>query len=176
MPSLLEAAASLAISAAVLVLMTASLAGAARVHAACIELGDELFRVRQLEHLVDRAASLAGAGPTHPWPVSSLTADTVVFASDQDGNGTVDATSSETTALEVRQSGSQARVRIRLGRQTMTVLEVDDSDASLHACDSRGRSAAASTTSLVELAIAARDDGSGSIRRLLFAVPARRAP
>jgi len=178
MSSLLEAAAALGVSGVVMVLMTTSLTGAARVNAACIALGDELFRVRQLEHLVDRTTLAAGAGPTRPAPVSSLSDDTVVFASDHDGDGSIDSTSSETTALEVRQSDGDARVRLRLGRQTMTILEAGDSDASLLVLDTRGVAADPTTASLVELSIAAHggspDDARN--RRMLFSLPARATP
>ena len=178
MSSLLETAAALTVSGTVMILMTTSLAGAVRVHAACVTLGDELFQARQLEHLVDRTTIAAGAGPTHPEPVSSLSGDTVVFASDHDGNGSVDTTSSETTALEVRQSGAEARVRLRLGRQTMTVLTADDSDASLAVLDRRGLVAVSTTATLVELSILERGQPAGGprIRRMLFSLPTRRAP
>jgi type II secretory pathway component PulJ len=178
MSSLLEAAAALGISAAVTALLTASLSGAVRVHTACVALTDDLFEVRQLEHLVDRSALAAGAGPMRPAAISSLSSDTVVFASDSNGNGSVDATSSETTALEVRQIGAQARVRVRLGRQTMTVLEADESDASLVAVDKRGLPASSTTASLVELAISphAQPEEDTRIRRMLFSLPAQSLP
>lgn len=178
MASLLEAAAALGVSAAVTVLMTTSLTGAVRVHAACLAVGDELFKARQLEHLVDRATLAAGSGPARPGAVSSISADTVVFASDHDGNGSIDTTSSETTALEVRQSGSQARVRVRLGRQTMTVLEVDDSESSLVVRDRHGGFANAATASLVELKIVDRDGNPDDAlaKRLLFSLPAGATP
>lgn len=178
MASLLEAAAALGVSGAVTVLMTVSLISAVRVHDACIAVGEELFEARQLEHLFDRATLAAGAGPTHPAPVSSIGSDTVVLASDHDGNGWVDATSSETTALEVRQSGAQARVRLRLGRQTMTVLDAEESDSSLVVFDRHGAVADSTTAALIELSIARREENAGeaSIRRMLFSLPASPTP
>ena len=178
MSTLLEAAASLGVSAAVMVLMTTSLAGAVRVHSACIAVGDELFEARQLEHLVDRATLAAGAGPTRPAPVSSISGDTIVFASDHNGDGSIATTSSETTALEVRQSGAQTRVRVRLGRQTMTVLEADDSDSSLAVLDRRGATADVATAALVELSITDREASAGDEgrKRMLFSLPARSMP
>lgn len=177
MPSLLETAASLGLSAGVVALLTANLAAAARTHAACLLLAEDLFRVRQLEHLVDRATLLAGAGPTRPPPLASLTSDTAVLAADLDGDGTVDPNSSETSAVEVRPDGADARVRLRLGRQTMTVLEAEDSEATLAAFDRRGLVADAASASLVELVLAARDeDGGESLQRMLFALPARTLP
>src|SRR5262245_33684342 len=104
---------------------------AVRVRTSCVELPAERFQQRQIEHLAARAALAAGAGPGMPAPVSSLTADTVVLASDHDGNRSIDTSSSETTALEVRQSSGDARVRLRFGKQTMTVVEVKDSVAHL---------------------------------------------
>ena len=174
MPSLLEAAASLAVSAAVTVLMTTSLTAAVRVQSACVAVGDDLFEARQLEHLVDRATLWAGVGPTRPAQVSSIADDTVVFASDRDGNGTIDSTNSETTALEVRQSGARVRVRVRLGRQTMTVLEADDSESTLSVLDRHGRLADTATAALVELSIAGRAASTGDAvaKRMLFSLPA----
>lgn len=178
MASLLEAAAALSVSAAVTVLMTTSLTGAVRVHSACVAVGDQLFEARQLEHLVDRATLAAGAGPARPASVSSISTDTVVFASDHDGDGAIDTTSSETTALEVRQSGSQARVRVRLGRQTMTVLEIDDSESSLIVLDRHGGPANAATAGLVELSITDRDGNpdDSPAKRVLFSLPASAMP
>ena len=176
MSSLLEAAAAIAIAASVLATMVASLASAARLEGACLQLGDELFERRQLEHLVDRAALAAGAGPQHPAAVSSIGSDTVVFGSDQNGDGKVDTTSSETTALEVRQVGSSARVRVKFGRQTMTVLEESPATTSLRAVDRSGRLATAASATLIELAINASDTTEAVPRRLLFAVPARSGP
>jgi hypothetical protein len=104
-----------------------------------------------------------------------LTSDTVVFASDRDGNRAVDVSSSETTALEVRQSSGDARVRVRFGKQTMTVVEVADSVASLDVVDRHGAMASASTATLVELRIAPAA-GDGPERRLLFSIPAPAGP
>jgi len=177
MPGLLETAASLGLSAGVVALVMANLAGAARTQAACLHLADDLFRARQLEHLVDRATLLAGAGPTRPPPLSSLSGDTAVFAADLDGDGAVDPNSSETSAVEVRPDGADTRVRLRLGRQTMTVLEAEGSEATLAAFDRRGMATDAATASLVELVLAARDEvGDQAPRRMLFALPARTLP
>jgi hypothetical protein len=167
--------ASLGISGAVVALLSLSMTSAVRIRTSCVELADELFQQRQLEHLVDRAALAAGAGPGFPAPVSSLTSDTVVFASDHDGNRAVDGSSSETTALEVRQSSGDARVRVRFGKQTMTVVEVADSVARLDVVDRRGAAASASTAALLDLRIAPAD-GDSRERRLLFSVPAPAGP
>lgn len=175
MSLLLETTAALAISGAVLVLVTGSLAGSARLHANSFQLTDQLFRARQLEHLIDRAALWAGAGPTHPPPVSALASDAVTFACDHNGDGTIDSSSSEATAVEIRQFGSQTRVRIRFGGQTMTVLEADQSDALLSAFDRFGDNATATSAALFELRLTARDNAQ-SPRRLLFSVPARTWP
>lgn len=169
MTSLLEATAAMAISGALLSLVTGSMTATARLHRECVQLGDELFQARQLEHLADRAALAAGSGPSLPAPVSSVEAEAVGFASDHDGDGVVDTTSSETTMLEIRQEGATARVRIRLGRQTMTVLEAARHDASLVALDRRGAVADATSASLVEVTLAPRDGGVS--RKWLFAVP-----
>jgi hypothetical protein len=169
--SLVEAVASLGISGAVVALMSASMASAVRVQHACIEVAGGLFERRQLEHLVDRAVSAAGGGPSLPAAVSSISADSIVFGSDHDGDGVVDTTSSETTALEVRQSSGDARVRLRFGRQTMTVMEVANSGAALAVSDRSGGAADAATAALVELAIApAGGETPGS--RLFFSLPA----
>jgi hypothetical protein len=168
--SLVEAVASLAILGGVIALMSASMTSAVRVQNACIELGDQLFERRQLEHLVDRAVLAAGAGPSMPAGVSSISADSVVFASDHDGDGVVDTTSSETTALEVRQSSGDARVRLRFGRQTMTVMEIADSEAMLAVYDRGSAAANAATAALIELTIA---PASGELpeSKLLFSMP-----
>ncbi|MFN2427633.1 MAG: hypothetical protein ABR587_14425 [Candidatus Binatia bacterium] len=178
MSGLLETAASLGVSGAVMVLMTTSLTGASRVHSACVALGDELFAARQLEHLVDRAALAAGAGPGVPSPIASVSADTVVFASDHDGDGSIDTSSSETTALEVRQSGAETRVRLRLGRQTMTILAAEDREAALAVLDNHGLVTDAASAALVELSIAGRGGAAEStpVRRMLFSVAPRPVP
>jgi hypothetical protein len=168
--TLLEAVASLGISGAVVALMSASMTSAVRVQNACIELGDQLFERRQLEHLVDRAVLAAGAGPSLPAAVSSVSADSVVFGSDYDGDGVVDTTSSETTALEVRHMSGDARVRLRFGRQTMTVMEVADSEASLAVSDRGGGAADAEAAALVELAIAP-SSGDAAASKLFFSLP-----
>jgi hypothetical protein len=173
---LLEAVAALGISGAVVALMSASMTSAVRIQNACIAFGDEMFERRQLEHLVDRAVLAAGSGPALPGAVVSTSFDTVVFASDHDGDGTVDPTSSETTALEVRQSSGDARVRLRFGRQTMTVLEVPDSEATLAVLDRGGGTAAASTASLVEVAIVADRDDVAPVRMLFALPPGQPAP
>jgi hypothetical protein len=166
--SLLEAVASLAISGTVVALVSASMSSAVRVQHACIELAGELFERRQLEHLVDRAVLAAGAGPGLPSAVASATSDTVVFSSDHDGDGTVDTQSSETTALEVRQSSGDARVRIRFGRQTMTVLEAEDSEVTLEVLDRRGAATGAEGAALVDLSIVPEQ---GTASMLSFSLP-----
>lgn len=173
MPSLVESAASAAVGAAVLTLVAVSMGSAARIDAEAAHLCDDLFRSRQLEHLVDRAALAAGAGPKRPAPLSSLSATAAVFTGDLDGNGAVDTGSSESTALEVSQAGSTTRVRVKLGRQTMTVLEADASDARISAVDVFGHTASAGTASLVELEITARDTTGPAARTMWFAIPAR---
>lgn len=175
MSSLLEAVAALSISGAVMVLSITSLTAAARLHAACATLSSELFASRQLEQLVDRATLLAGNGPNLPEPVSALEPDTIVFASDHDGDGIVDTGSSESTALEVRQISGHVKVRVRLGRQTMTVFEADDSDAVVSALDAAGRVADAAGATFIELAITSRDESfhAAGSRRMLFSLPAR---
>lgn len=175
-PSLVEAAASAAVGGAVLALVTAAMASAARIDAEASRLAEEVFRARQLEHLVDRAVLTAGSGPKRPAPLSSLSPSSAVFTGDLDGNGTVDASSSETTALEVFQDGSMARLRVRLGRQPMTVLDAESSDARLLAFDASGRAAGAATASLVELVVAPRDEGGDGGMPLRFAIPARFLP
>ncbi len=169
MTSLLEATAAITIAGALLSLVTGSMTASARLHRECARLADELFQARQLEHLADRAVLAAGNGPNRPAPVASVTGDAVAFAADHDGDGVVAATNSETTTLEIRQDGTTARVRLRLGRQTMTVLEAARQDAGLLALDRRGAPAADATTTLVELTLAPRDGGAA--RSWRFAVP-----
>ncbi|HEY2776042.1 MAG TPA: hypothetical protein VGK20_18520 [Candidatus Binatia bacterium] len=176
MPGVLEAVASIGIAGALLALVSASLVGQARIQGRCDLLAADLFTDRQLEQLIDHATVLAGAGPKKPAPLSSLDAADVVFASDQNGDGSVSSSGAETTALEVRQSGSQAQVRIRLGKQTMTVVNADGSDALLSAFDSRGSAATPSTASWVELDVRPRTGTDGRARTLLFALPARVLP
>jgi hypothetical protein len=174
MSSLLESCAALALSGSVLVLTTAGISAAARLNAACLDLTAEMFAERQLEHLVDGAVLAAGGGPLRPSAISTVDETNVVFAADLDGNGSVVASGSETSALEVRHSGRRARVRVRLGKQTMTVLEADDTEATLVCLDRDGHEADAATSSLVELTLTPRDRASpAATRRLLFALPAR---
>lgn len=175
MTSLLEAATSLALTGAILSLLSASIVASARVDAAAAGLADRLFQQRQLEHLFDRATTAAGAGPTHPPAVSSVGNEAVVLLSDQDGDGSVNASSSETTTLEVRQIGAEARVRLKLGGQTMTVLAVPRAEATLEARDVAGQAADAASATLVELGVH-RDDGEEEDRLQLFSLPGRLWP
>lgn len=172
MAGLLEATVSTALSAATLAMVTASLAGAVRLDAAALALGDELLQRRQLEQLVDRAAAGAGAGPALPAAVSFVNDRNIVLAADLDGNGAVDAASSETTAVESRRSGSAVRVRVRYGRQAMTVLEVGDADVVVEALDAWGRPAGAEAATLARFTTVPRESGA-SARSLPFAVLAR---
>ena len=174
MPVLLEAAATLAVGAALVLLLTASLVSSAKLHAAASAMADQVFRERQLEHLAERAAATAGTGPLHPAAIGSASATAVVFQADLDGNGAVDATSSETTALEVANSAGTSKVRIRLGRQTMTVLESTEGAAALVLRDRSGLAAGASNARLVELNLPARASPAGC--PLLVALPARVLP
>ena len=178
MPSLLEAAASVGISAAVMMLVTTSLAGAARIDALCATVTNALFATRQLEQLVDRASLLSGSGPAHPEAVSSVSADTVVFGSDQNGDGVVDTASSETTALEIRRASGHTSIRLRFGRQTMTVLDADDDTVVLQAVDAAGRTASAASALLIDLGVTSTADApaAGGSRHMLFSLPARAFP
>lgn len=174
MSSLLESCAALALSGSMLVLTTAGISAAARLNAACLALTAEMFAERQLEHLVDGAVLAAGGGPLKPAAIASVDEANVVFAADHDGNGSVEASGSETSALEIRHSGRRARVRVRLGRQTMTVLEADDTEATLVCLDRDGLEAGAATSSLVELSLAPRDRSAAlPSRQMIFALPAR---
>ena len=174
MATLLEAAAAVGISGTVMVLVTTSLAGAVRIQALSASVANDLFAERQLEQLVDRASLPSGAGPTHPAAISSVSSDTVVFGADTNGDGLVDPTSSETTALEVRRSSGHTNVRVKLGRQTMTVLDAGKSTATISVRDRSGRSAAASVATLVDLEMTADDPlRVSSVKHLLFSVPSR---
>lgn len=176
MPSLVETAASAAVGGAVLALAAAAMGSAARLDAEAARLADDLFRTRQLEHLVDRASLPAGSGPASPSALSGLADTSAVFTADLDGSGAVDPTTAETTAVEVSQDGSTARLRVKLGRQTMTVLEAAHSDARISGLDAAGHAASAATASLVEVEIVPRDRSDGSPRILRFAIPARFLP
>ncbi len=177
MASLLEAAAAVGISGTVMVLVTTSLAGAARIQSLGATVANELFAERQLEQLVDRASLQSGYGPAHPAAVSSVSADTVVFGSDSNGDSLVDPTSSETTALEVRRTSGRTSVRVRLGRQTMSVLDAGDSTATLSAFDRSSHAATAAAASLIDLVITSPQSAlDNDAKHMLFSVPARTMP
>ena len=178
MASLLEAAAAVGISGTVMVLVTTSLAGAARIQSLAATVANDLFAARQLEQLVDRASLMSGYGPAHSAAVSSVSADTVVFGSDANGDGLVDSTSSETTALEIRPASGRTSVRVRLGRQTMTVLDAGDGMATLFVYDVTGRPASAGTARLVDLEVTASQPllESDGAKHMLFSLPARTMP
>jgi len=173
MATLVEAAAAVSVAGAILLLVTTALAASARIDALCASVGAELVTDRQLEQLLDRASLASGAGPAHPPAISSLSADTVVFGSDQNGDGVVDTTSSETTALEVRMGSGTTSVRVRLGRQTMTVLDAGDDVASVAGLDRYGNATAAASARLVELTLIPTGDDAGATRTMLFTVPMR---
>ena len=169
MPAMLETAAALAVTAAMFGSTVAALAGATRVGAAATHLADQLFLERQLEHLIDRAALAAGSGPTRPPAIAAADAHRVVFHADLDGDGRVQPTGAETTALELATTGSDLRVRHRLGRQTMTVLELERTRGEVLARDIFGEPAAPSSASLLELRLRTL---AGSGRSLHFCIPA----
>ena len=173
MASLLEAAASVGLSASLMATMTASLAGAVRVQSLTSAVAGELFAERQLEQLVDRATLLSGHGPTQPAAVSSISDDTVVFSSDLNGDGIVDTASSETTALEVRRASGRTTVRVRLGRQTMTVVDAGDDTGTISGFDAYGGAASAASATLVGLELAREAPDADEARRLLFSLPSR---
>jgi hypothetical protein len=172
MASMLEVAASLAVTGATLASTLAMLGGAARVTAAAAELTGELFVERQLEHLVDRSALAAGAGPSLPWPIAAADPDRVVFQSDLDGNRIVETSGSETSALELSASGNDLRLRLRIGRQTMTVMERARTGGRLSLLDRRGNAAGPAAGTLVQLELEGED---GSTRTWAFALPAARS-
>jgi hypothetical protein len=174
MASLLETMAALAITASTMAFSVATLAASARLHADADRTVDALFSERQLEHLVERAAASAGTGPGRPPPVSLATVEDVVLAADLNGDGTVETDSAETTALEVRRVGREARLRLRLGRQVMTVRTLPDTTARLRGLDRWGHPATATDTALIELTVEpAQGPAIGpATTPVLFAIPA----
>jgi hypothetical protein len=121
----------------------------------------ELFRERQLEHLLDVAATAAGSGPGRPAAVASADALSVVLAGDTDGDGATEATSAERTELELRASTAQPgtlRLLHHVGRQAMTVDDGIASGAQLGVIGAEGNpsAAAAATAVIVPLGTATR--------------------
>lgn len=176
MTSLLETTAGLAIAATLLATLLAAMLQAARIGAQAEELCEAVFARRQFESLVDRAALAAGSGPAHPLALQDLATGQAVFAADLDGDGTVSDTGSETTAVEVVNESSRTRLRHRLGRQTMTVLEFEDSTAGVVAYDRAGSSTWSLDASLLEVVAVRAGDALDVARdpeelHLQFAIP-----
>ncbi|HYB98572.1 MAG TPA: hypothetical protein VEC57_05495 [Candidatus Limnocylindrales bacterium] len=171
---MLETTAALAVTGAMLATTIAALASTARLAAAATSLTSELFVERLLEHLVDRAALSAGSGPGLPHAIAEAEEERVVFQADLDGDGDVEPSGAETTALELMAAGGDLRIRHRLGKQRMTIVERGDATGRLRVVGRDGAASAPSAATMVELELR---DGPGRKRRLwLFALPASLAP
>ena len=153
MAGLLETAAAVAITGAMLASTSASMAASARIASAAAALTGELFVERQLEHLLDRGALAGGAGPDRPPAVGEAGTERIVFHADHDGDGRIDTDSSEVTALELVHHDGAVRIRHRLGRQSMTIFERKDARARLAVFDRFGNAAGAAAASLLTLEI-----------------------
>lgn len=173
MASAFEAVVALALTGSIAAVAVANLAATVRLGAAAGALARDTLALRQLEDLVDRAGARAGAGPSPRPPVASATPESVVLVADLDGDGRVDDGSAETTALEIRRDRTSASLRLRLGRQTMTMVAYERASLSLDVLDRRGERTRAEWAALISLAIEAPPRGS---RRLLFALPAASVP
>lgn len=143
---LLETVAALLIEAMALAALLAGIQTAVAVHARSLSLQSVAFGRRQIESLVENAATQASA-------VSSVSTDAVTFTFDRPGSG-----SGFRHAVTIALAGRGARRLVhRIGAQTM-VLERDlPRTSGLRTLDGEGRSPAPpSTTFLIEL-----DLGSG---------------
>ncbi len=153
-PSLLETAAALALHAGVLATLVSGLGANVRLAHELWTIEAELFRERQVEHLLDRAVMQAGAGPSTPPPVARADGGEIVLHSDRDGDGHVNPRSAEVTSVYFKTSGAKARLVYKLGRQAMTVMEDLSSESRFVHMDAAGMPATlAAEVKLIELRI-----------------------
>lgn len=177
MLSLVETSAGLAIAATLLATTLTAMQQAVRIGARAEDLCEKMFVQRQFESLIDHAALAAGSGPAHPPALQGLTDQQAVFGADLDGDGIVSESGSETTAVEIVNDASRTRLRHRLGRQTMTVLELDHASAGIVAYDRFGHPTMALTASLLAITVQTRAAltldaaGDGEELHLQFAIP-----
>jgi len=85
--SLIEAVAALGIQALLLATLLSSSTGLAILTSEAWDAHAELFRQRQVEHLLEIASAQAGAGPAAPATVAASSGDVVVLHADLDGDG-----------------------------------------------------------------------------------------
>ena len=152
--SLLESAAALAITTIVLATLTAALGASGVTSHGAWELAHRMAEERHVEHLLDAAfaRTLAAGGA-----VVECTDRTIALEADLDGNGTVDANSSELTAFTVvDRTGGRRALTQQLGRQSMTLNDTLPGDAQIRCVDASGASAtSAPLTRVVEVPVTA---------------------
>lgn len=138
--SLVESAAALAVSTIVLATLTATLGASAVASRATWGLTQGMADQRHVEHLLDAAfARTLSAGGR----VLECTAATVVLEADLDGDGSVDASSSEHTAFSVVvRTADRRALSQQLGRQSMTLNDTLAGNAGLRCLDAFGSPAA----------------------------------
>lgn len=134
--SLLESAAALAMSAIVLATLTAALGASAVTSHGTWELAHRMAEERHVEHLLDAAfaRTLAAGGA-----VVECTDRRIALEADLDGNGAIDASSSERTAFSVVDRTTDRRALTQqLGQQSMTLNDTLPGTAAIRCLDTFG--------------------------------------
>ena len=134
--SLLETAASLAVTTIVLTTLTAAVGAAGVSSVDAWRLSHGLAEQRHVEHLLETAFSrtLAAGGR-----IVECTDRAVVLEADLDGNGAVDPFSSERTGFSVVvRSGSRRALTQSIGRQSMTLDDTLAGNAAVRCVNALG--------------------------------------
>jgi hypothetical protein len=154
--SLLEAVAAIGLQALLLASLVATLAVAATTGHSTWDLHAEAVARRQVEHLVLEAFARAGRGPSSPGPLALARADELVVVADLDGDGSIDARSTERTAFLIRRDADgRPRLLHRIGRQSMTISTPLRTGATFAYLTARGaRATSLDRIRLVEVPIA----------------------
>lgn len=134
--SLLEAAASLAITTIVLATLTASLGATAVTSLAAWSAVHEALEERHREHLLEatfrRARETGGT-------VAACSTTEITLDADLDGNGSIDASSAERTAFVIAaRSGGKRALSQRIGGQSMTLTDTLSASAEIVCRDAFG--------------------------------------
>jgi len=136
--SLLETVAALALEATVLIALTVTLTSMTTMASSLRDLRDAAMEDRRIEHLIDHAAGRAGSGPTSPIAVALAETSRVVFQADLNGDGLIDARTSERTEFVLRAEAGGQRLSHRIGRQSITLVRNLSSDRSIEFTDADG--------------------------------------
>jgi hypothetical protein len=117
--TLVEAVVSLGLHLLVVGLLGHTVAASATALTEALSVHRSTILVRHVEHLLDRTLARAGRGGF----VAVLSDDRVTIDCDADGNGSIDARSTERATFALAPSDTGQRLVHWIGRQPMTLVE-----------------------------------------------------